>query len=77
MNLIKGEINMGHSDILAKFLEMFYSTYAEAVEVWRPNGRNSIWVRLNTKQELVFTYNDKKDWTLSTMYAQRAKRAGA
>ena len=58
---------MGHSDILAKFLEMFYSTYAEAVEVWR----------LNTKQELVFTYNDKKDWTLSTMYAQRAKRAGA
>ena len=68
---------MGHSDILAKFLEMFYNTYAEAVEVWRPNGRNSIWVRLNTKQELVFTYNDKKDWILSTMYAQRAKRAGA
>lgn len=66
---------MIHSDILAKFLEMFYN--AEAVDVWRPNGRNSIWVRLKTKEELIFTYNDRKDWSLSTVYAQRVKRAGA
>lgn len=68
---------MVHSDILAKFLEMFFGTYSELIEVWFPSGRNTIRVRLTTKQELIFTYNDKKDWSLMTVYAHQPKHARA
>lgn len=64
---------MSPNTILAKFLEMFFA-YTETIDTYWPNGRNSIRVRMHDKQELIFTYNDPKDWSLMTVYANRTPK---
>ena len=57
---------MTHRDILLKFRELF-SAHLHDIDVWFPNGKGSVRVRLITKQELVFTYHNEKHWSLETV----------
>ena len=51
---------------MKKFVELF-RIQEESIEVWFPNGRGSVRVRLKDRSELVFTFNDSKRWRLETI----------
>lgn len=57
---------MTHNYICKQFQELF-PRESKFVEMWFPNGKHSIRVRLTTKQEFIFTYNDKANWRLETI----------
>lgn len=58
---------MSHNDIY-KLFELHMPSYAgEKVELWFPNGRNSIRVRSIGKEEFIFTFNNPKDWRFETV----------
>lgn len=59
---------MSANDILATFMKMFFSIYAEHVKSYRKSGRNSIRIELEDTRELIFTYHDENDWALRTAY---------
>lgn len=58
---------MAHSDILKIFERMFPNYAGVKINVWFPNGRNSIRVRHHNKREYVFTFNGPSDWKLETI----------
>lgn len=66
---------MTHHDILKKFNAIF-SEFNDLIELWAPNGRHSIRIRLNDKREFIFTYNSANDWCFETVtsYAKRIKK---
>lgn len=39
----------------------------DLIELWFPNGKGSVRVRLKDRSELIFTYNDSKRWRLETI----------
>ena len=57
---------MTHKDVLEKLRE-FYPLKDNSIEVWFPNGKNSVRVRLNNKTELIFTYCGPRKWRLETV----------
>lgn len=52
--------------VYERFTE-YFPTFANEATAWFPNGRNSVRVRLLSKRDLVFTYNDISDWSLETV----------
>lgn len=57
---------MNHKSIFEAF-KIKLPTYAEGVNVWFPNGKGSIRVRLINKQEYVFSFISDKDWIFETV----------
>lgn len=58
---------MSHKEIY-KWFELYFPIYAgDRVEVWFPNGKNSIRIRQINKQEFVFTYHSNKKWKFETL----------
>lgn len=57
---------MVHKEVY-KWFELYFPLYAgENVEVWFPNGKNSVRVRQKNGQEFIFSYNGKDDWKFET-----------
>lgn len=57
---------MVHKEVYKQF-ELYFPLYAgENVEVWFPNGKNSVRVRQKNGQEFIFSYNGKDDWKFET-----------
>jgi hypothetical protein len=58
---------MLHSELIKRYQGIFrYS--AQDVDVWFPNGKDSIRVRLKkNREEQIFTYKDEKTWQLETV----------
>lgn len=57
---------MVHKDVYKIFISHFPKESGK-VEMWFPNGKNSVRVRMTDKRELVFTYNGPNDWFLETV----------
>lgn len=58
---------MSHSEIM-KWFEYYFPDYSRnRVDVWFPNGRNSIRIRQKNGQEFIFTYHNQKDWRFETI----------
>lgn len=57
---------MSHRDVYEHFKRCF-PMYADASEVWFPNGKHSIRVRLLNKYDFIFTYNGNNDWRFETI----------
>ena len=56
---------MTRKDVFEAFKDIAHIS-DERIDTWFPNGRNSVRVRLKTKQELIFTYHTKNYWRLET-----------
>lgn len=58
---------MTHNEVYKQF-ELYFKQYSGVnnVEVWFPNGKNSIRIRQKNKQEYIFTYTNPKEWKLET-----------
>lgn len=57
---------MLHKEVY-KWFKLYFPLYArENVEVWFPNGKNSVRVRQKNGQEFIFSYNGKDDWKFET-----------
>lgn len=58
---------MTHNQI-DKFFRSLFPAYYNSVEVWFPNGKNSIRVRLRgLPDEFIFTYINDKEWKFETV----------
>ena len=58
---------MSHRDIL-KYFELYFPHYAgDKIEVWFPNGKDSIRIRQKNKQDFVFTYHGTANWRFETI----------
>ena len=52
---------MGHSEVM-KWFENYFPDYSgDRIDVWFPNGRNSIRIRQKNGQEFIFTYHSQKE----------------
>jgi hypothetical protein len=60
------EENMVHKDVYAKFARLF-SDLASQAELYFPNGKNCIRVRVVGGKEFIFTYHSDKDYILETV----------
>ena len=56
---------MTQKDVFKAFLEISRTT-EEDIEMWFPNGKDSVRVKLKDKQELIFTYDSPRYWRLET-----------
>ena len=50
-----------------EWFKLYFPMYAEHVEAWFPNGRNTMRVRQTNKQEFIFTYYGQYDWRFETV----------
>lgn len=58
---------MSHSEIM-KWFELYFPDYAGSrIDLWFPNGRNSIRIRQKNGQEFIFTYHNRKNWKFETV----------
>lgn len=57
---------MVHKDVYAKFARIF-PDFASQAELYFPNGKNCIRVRVVGGKEMVFAYHSDKDWSLETV----------
>lgn len=66
---------MTHREVLDWF-KLYFPQFAEHVEAWFPNGKNSIRIRQTNHQDFIFTYNSKKDWRFETVdsYVQQLRK---
>lgn len=56
---------MVHTDIY-KIFKQYFPEFEDKTMIWFQNGKNSIRAELNTKQQLIFTFNSERDWKLET-----------
>lgn len=56
---------MTPKDVYKAFRDISRTT-DEDIEMWFPNGKDSIRVKLRNKQELIFTYDSPKYWRIET-----------
>lgn len=57
---------MTHKSIFNSFKSRF-PDIEEHSEIWFPNGKNSVRIRLKDGREIVYTCNDKDDWRLESL----------
>lgn len=57
---------MLQKDVFNKFKELF-PQHAEQIEMWFPNGKNSVRVRDYNKHDYVFTYHGRNSWSFETV----------
>lgn len=57
---------MSKKEVFNKF-KLYFPKFADASEMWFPNGKNSVRVRLNNRKEIVFTFNSELDWRFETV----------
>ena len=57
---------MQHKQIYEIF-KSYFPKIAEDAEVWFANGRNSIRIRKKNKEEFIFSYKDRLDWSFETV----------
>lgn len=57
---------MSQKEVFNKF-KLYFPKFADASEMWFPNGKNSVRVRLNNRKEVVFTFNSELDWRFETV----------
>ena len=57
---------MSQKEAFNKF-KLYFPKFADASEMWFPNGKNSVRVRLNNRKEIVFTFNSELDWRFETV----------
>lgn len=57
---------MSHKEVLEHF-KKYFPQYAENMEQWFPNGKNSVRVRKQHMPDVVFTYNNIQDWRFETV----------
>lgn len=50
-----------------EWFKLYFQQYAEHVEAWFPNGKNSVRVRQINGQEFIFSYNSQRDWRFETV----------
>lgn len=58
---------MVHNDVYKRFALCFPDYAGNRVECWFPNGKNSIRIRQNNKQEFIFTFLNDKEWRFETI----------
>lgn len=66
---------MTHKDIYKEFNQVF-KDLSSTVEMWFPNGKNSIRVRDKYKAEYIFTFNSPRNWSIETVENFIAKLKG-
>ena len=57
---------MNHNSIFGAF-KIKLPKYADAVDIWFPNGKGSIRIRLIDRQEYVFSFVSDKEWIFETV----------
>lgn len=58
---------MSHNEVYQMFT-LYFPDYAnDRVMEWFPNGKNSVRIRQNNRQEFIFTYHNKTDWRFETI----------
>ena len=58
---------MSHTDIYGIFAKVF-PMFADKVNIYFPNGKNSIRIRLNdVEQDFVFTFVNGREWRFETV----------
>ena len=58
---------MSHREVREWFERYFPDYSGDRIDIWFPNGRNSIWIRQTNGQEFIFTYRSQKEWKLETI----------
>lgn len=59
-----------------KHFQTQFPQYAEYVEEWFPNGKNSVRVRAKSGSDFIFTYNNWADWCFETVESYISKMRG-
>ena len=57
---------MLHSEVFEKYKSVFYRQ-VPSIDVWHPNGFNSIRIRLFSGDEYVFSYLGECNWRMETL----------
>ena len=59
---------MTHNKVFEKGAELLPTYFAEkVVDVWFPNGRNSVRIRHYNRKEYIFTFNGPDEWSFETV----------
>lgn len=59
---------MTHNKVFEKGGELLPTYFAEkVVDVWFPNGRNSVRIRHYNRKEYIFTFNGPDEWSFETV----------
>lgn len=61
---------MTHRDILKHFVDIM-KCENDTVKCWFPNDKNSIRVRMESGNELIFIYENETNWRLETVKMAR------
>lgn len=57
---------MPNKELFILFVKMF-PLYSDDIDVWFPNGKDSIRIRMKNCSELIFTYRNVREWRLETI----------
>lgn len=57
---------MSQEEVYKQFTTKF-PQFAEHIQEWFPNGRNSVRVRMKTGSDFIFTYHNWNDWCFETV----------
>ena len=54
-------------DLIFYYFKQHLPYQAKSMIEWFTNGRNSIRVRLTSKEDFIFTYNGERNWCFETL----------
>lgn len=57
---------MTHKQVYECF-ETYFPQFADDAIAWYPNGKDSVRVRMSSRQDYIFTYHDSGNWCLETV----------